>query len=89
MSLKDLREALDGPNGTMDCYLEVRTDEEIKADIRALVGESANKRGEYAAMAMQGLCAHFGTCGETDIAETTRRAVMVADALIAELEKSK
>ncbi len=51
--------------------------------------EGMTLREHFAATAMQGLCAHFGTCGEQDIAETTRRAVMVADALIAELAKVK
>ncbi len=46
-----------------------------------------NTRELFAAMAMQGLCAHFGTMDVHDLESTATRSVQMADALIAELAK--
>lgn len=94
MSTRELLEALNGPKGSLDSYLEIRNDAEIKADILALVASTSNsKREHFAGLAMQAIIGtaatpcltSFDGC-EPNIAQT---AVGMADALIAELEKSK
>lgn len=46
------------------------------------------RRELFAAMAMQGLVAHFGTCGQIDTTETAKRAVNCADALLTALQET-
>jgi hypothetical protein len=86
MSREDLRQALDGPKGSLDMYLECRNEADVRADILALLGDK--KREHFAALAMQGYCANSGETHQSlathQIAEL---AVTQADALIAELSK--
>lgn len=89
MSTKQLLEALDGPSGSLDGYLEVMADADIKADIRALIGQSS-QREHFAAMAMQGLVSNHAFVDNIDRQSASfaaDKARMLADALIAELAK--
>jgi hypothetical protein len=81
----ELREALDGPKGALDGYLELYGEAEIKAHIKALIGDTSAKRENFAAMAMQGLLAH----GNDKPYQIVEAAVLIADALIAELSKGE
>jgi hypothetical protein len=92
MSVKDLMEALNGPNGTMDAYLEVMDEREIRADIRALMKPDNSQREHFAAMAMQGLLANAGvlsdpTKGKEYAAAVATMSALFADALLSELAK--
>jgi hypothetical protein len=51
----ELRQALDGPPGVLDRYFEVHSENDIKADIKALIGDADSRREHFAAMAMQGI----------------------------------
>lgn len=87
MSTTELLEALNGPKGSLDCYLEARSDVEIRADILALIGASNTKREEFAKAAMQGLQAQYTNQDGYDPDNLARHAVIQADALILELAK--
>lgn len=79
-----LQEALAGPKGALDRYLEDRDEKEVRADILALTGMQWAERRMFAAMAMQGLRAD----GEPfDSDELAKIAVADADALLKELAK--
>lgn len=90
MSAIDLQQALDGPRGALDGYLEARSDADIKADIRALVEHakrpSDDRREHFAGLAMQGIAsrAHLETNSMVAVAALS---VQLADALIAELAR--
>lgn len=49
MSVKDLKEALHGPRGALDGYLECMSEDEVRADILTLTGTS--QRAQFAAHA--------------------------------------
>lgn len=84
MSAQALKEALDGPAGSIDGYLESRNEGEIRNDIRALC--AVGPRAQFAAMALQGMLA-----SETEeftyghIEKLAKAAVERADALLAAL----
>lgn len=86
MSVQELRDAMAGPKGSMDAYLEVRNDAEIKADILSISCCGLTKREQFAAMAMQGLMAATGNT-MWSCESTAQCSVGMADALISELAK--
>lgn len=55
MSAQHLRDALSGPHGALDMYLECNDEKQVRADILALNG--TDERRKFAAMAMQGILA--------------------------------
>lgn len=84
----ELRVALDGLPGQLDAYLETRDEAELKADIRALIGEVGGKeRRLFAAMAMQGLACRDIRVGDGEPATLAARAVSYADALLSALKE--
>jgi hypothetical protein len=95
MSANDhgLMDALRGGPGALDGWLELRGENEICAAILAAIenADKPTKRELFAAMAMQGICfaspADYtkGQCNEA----VAKRAVLVADALLAELAKEQ
>jgi hypothetical protein len=82
----ELRLALDGPKGSLDAYLEVADEAQVRRDIRDLIGDAARERRLFAAMAMQGLLADTSTDGQK-WASLAIQAVSAADALLAALEQ--
>ncbi len=54
MSAAHLRRALDGPRGSLDAYLEVCNEAELRAEILELVASSTTRRDEFAKAALQG-----------------------------------
>lgn len=93
MGAKDLREALNGPKGAMDGYLELADEAEIKADIRELINAAQStqnqRREHFAAMAMQGLCANSIAGSQHIPANLAAEALEYADALIEALDRAK
>lgn len=88
--MKELLDALESKNeGDLSGYLELRSDDEIRADIKELIQYEANKetlRDKFAAKAMQGiLSASFGSVTADDVAHT---AYVYADAML-EARKSQ
>jgi hypothetical protein len=82
----DLRLALDGKPGQLDSYLETRSEDELRADIRALLGESGGReRRMFAAMAMQGMCANPNAVDRTPEV-VAGAALEAADALLSALK---
>lgn len=81
-----LQEALSGPKGALDFYLEDRNEDEVRSDILALTGMRWAERRMFAAMAMQGL---FSSEAYLDMTPDlhAREAVLIADALLKELAK--
>jgi hypothetical protein len=56
MSMSALKEALDGPMGAVDAYLEVHDEKDVRADIRDLLLSShatRTLRDDFAAAALQ------------------------------------
>lgn len=84
---KELREALDGPKGALDYYLEIYGESEIKADILALIGDTTKKREHFAGLAMQGWLANKERPQHFHQKDDMAYCVAIADALIAELSK--
>lgn len=85
-----LQEALAGPKGALDAYLEVHNEEEVRRDILALTGMRWAERRMFAAMAMQGM---LSSESESDGAYRSeiaaKRAVKFADALLEELARDR
>jgi hypothetical protein len=94
VSVKDLREALTGPRGSIDGYLECVGEDEFRADVLAFAdANDPLQRSKFAAMALQGILANCGTPFDDHSSSYLNRkrlafaSVAVADALIAELSK--
>ncbi len=77
--------AANEPPGALDGYLELRNEAEIRRDVLAIV--STSKREHFAAMAMHGLLASNAKEAHADYEWLANRAVVAADALLAELAK--
>ncbi len=69
MSTKDLQEALNGPKGSIDAYLEIVDEAEFRADVLGLSANNDSERRQFAAMAMQGLLADNSDCTEVAYAK--------------------
>ena len=83
-----LQEALAGPKGALDAYLEAHNEEEVRRDILALTGMRWAERRMFAAMLMQGMIASESESEGLYRPETAAtRAVKFADALLKELAK--
>lgn len=83
-----LQEALAGPRGALDAYLEVHNEEEVRRDILALTGMRWAERRMFAAMALQGMLANPGHAEHIHShAERAALAALAADALLKELAK--
>jgi hypothetical protein len=80
-----LREALAGPKGSLDEYLELNSEDEVRRDIISLTGMPYTERRIYAAMAMQGILAGLPGGVGSAYNSYAKGAVDAADALIAEL----
>ena len=70
-----------------DAYTDISGYKDIPGRIENGMGLS--KREQFAAMAMQGLISSWGAHDVTDCDEIASDAVMMADALLSQLEKSK
>jgi hypothetical protein len=86
----DLRLALDGPKGSLDAYLEIADEAQVRRDIRDLIGDTTRERRLFAAMAMQGLIPTLPTIKSNNGAPVTEaviaeQAVVFADALLSAL----
>lgn len=89
MNAQNLLDAAKGKRGDLDAMLETMDERELSSAIIELSGQRpTTKRELFAAMAMQGICAHHDTWGETTEGVAVI-AVRVADALIAELAKEQ
>jgi hypothetical protein len=82
-----LQEALAGPKGALDAYLEVHNEEEVRRDILALTGMRWAERRMFAAMAAQGLATIYPQGGDFMEEHIAEGAVKIADALLQELAK--
>lgn len=85
MSAAELKEALDGPRGSLDGYLEARNESDIRKDIRDLC--AIGPRADFAKAALQGICANPSTTDHAPADAIAEWAVEQADALLAELAK--
>ena len=70
-----------------DAYTDISGYKDIPGRIENGMGLS--KREQFAAMAMQGLISSWGAHDVTDCDEIASDAVMMADALLSQLEKAK
>ena len=81
----ELIEALK-PDGDLDGYLEMRSDDEIRADIQALIGcEEETLRDKFAGKAMQGILAK--SFGNNIIRDVVAKSYEYADAMLKERSK--
>lgn len=84
-----LREALDGPKGALDAFLEVHNEAEVKSAIQNMAW---GERRQFAAMAMQGLCSSVSEYGPgrfIGVDELAADSVACADALLAALARTE
>jgi hypothetical protein len=93
VSTKDLLEALNGPKGAIDAYLEVSGEREIRDDIRALMApsETPTKRELFAVRLFAAMITTSGGPALLGIGpgedQMARAAVKLADVLLDELAK--
>lgn len=85
----ELLEALNGPNGAVDAWLETHSEREVRTAIRALMAPEETLRDKFAAKAMQSLCAMAATGAHTieDNKHMAIQAYAMADAMLSQRAK--